>query len=53
MRDRLMLRIAKQYPEYGFGEHKGYGTEFHYKMLKKYGPSDVHRRTFLHLTESS
>ncbi|MBR6069612.1 MAG: ribonuclease HII [Ruminococcus sp.] len=46
-RDRYMRDIAEKYPEYCFGQHKGYGTALHCEMLKKYGPSDVHRRTFL------
>jgi len=48
MRDRLMTRIAKQFPEYGFEKHKGYGTQEHYAALKKYGPCILHRRSFLH-----
>lgn len=46
-RDRHMRRLAKKHPEYSFEEHKGYGTKKHYKLLKKYGPSEVHRKTFL------
>ncbi|MDE5853845.1 MAG: ribonuclease HII [Ruminococcus sp.] len=46
-RDRYMKELAEKYPEYGFEKHKGYGTELHRKMLKKYGASDIHRRTFL------
>ena len=46
-RDRLMIEIGKKYPQYGFERHKGYGTKMHYEMLRKYGPSDVHRSTFL------
>lgn len=46
-RDRLMLDLAKQYPEYGFAKHKGYGTRAHYDMLEKHGPSAIHRRSFL------
>lgn len=46
-RDRFMLEIDKQYPEYQFGKHKGYGTKLHYEMIKKYGVSKVHRRSFL------
>ena len=46
-RDRYMRDIAEKYPEYRFEQHKGYGTALHCEMLKKYGPSDVHRRTFL------
>ena len=48
-RDRLMARLAARYPEYGFERHKGYGTAFHYEMLDKYGPSVMHRRSFLPL----
>ena len=35
------------YPEYQFARHKGYGTKLHYQMLDQYGPSPVHRMTFL------
>lgn len=45
-RDRIMLYYHEQYPEYGFDEHKGYGTEKHLQMLAKYGPSPIHRRSF-------
>ena len=48
-RDRLMVRLAKQFPAYGFEKHKGYGTVAHYLALKKYGPCVIHRRSFLHL----
>lgn len=46
-RDRLMLELAKRYPEYGFEKHKGYGTRLHYDRLELYGPSAIHRRSFL------
>ncbi len=46
-RDRLMLELDKQYPEYRFATHKGYGTKVHYEMLAEHGASPVHRRTFL------
>ena len=46
-RDRFMLEIDKEYPEYQFSKHKGYGTKLHYEMIEKYGVSKVHRRTFL------
>lgn len=46
-RDRFMLEIAGQYPEYCFERHKGYGTKLHYEMIEKYGVSKVHRRSFL------
>ena len=46
-RDRLMVELAAKYPEYRFDKHKGYGTKLHYELLARYGPSPVHRRTFL------
>ena len=46
-RDRYMRRLAEEYPQYLFEQHKGYGTKLHYEMLEKYGISEVHRRTFL------
>lgn len=46
-RDRYMLEMAEQYPEYHFEQHKGYGTKLHYEMLRKYGPCPIHRLTFL------
>lgn len=46
-RDRVMLEYAKQYPEYQFEKHKGYGTKVHVEALYTYGPSPIHRKTFL------
>ena len=46
-RDRHMTEMARQYPEYRFDRHKGYGTKLHYELLRTYGPSPIHRRTFL------
>lgn len=46
-RDRFMTEMAARYPEYGFERHKGYGTQLHYECLRTYGPSPIHRRTFL------
>ena len=46
-RDHYMLEMAEQYPEYRFDKHKGYGTKLHYELLRTYGPSPIHRRTFL------
>lgn len=46
-RDRYLLELDRQYPQYGFRQHKGYGTKAHYAALREYGPSPVHRRTFL------
>ncbi len=45
-RDRIMKRLDRKYPQYGFGKHKGYPTKHHLKMLKKYGSLTIHRRTF-------
>lgn len=46
-RDNLMVELAKQYPQYGFEIHKGYGTKAHYEALRQYGASPIHRRSFL------
>ena len=46
-RDHLMLELAKEFPQYGFEKHKGYGTKAHYEALRKYGPCPVHRMSFL------
>ena len=46
-RDDLMLELAKEYPQYGFDIHKGYGTRAHYDALREYGPCPIHRTTFL------
>ena len=46
-RDRYMLTMAEQYPEYGFEKHKGYGTAQHYAALRQFGPSPIHRPSFL------
>ena len=46
-RDRIMEEADLQYPEYGFAEHKGYGTRAHIEALKKYGPCPIHRRSFI------
>ena len=46
-RDRYMEEMALKYPEYEFERHKGYPTKRHYELLRKYGPCEIHRRTFL------
>ncbi len=46
-RDRLMVQYDALMPEYGFAKHKGYGSKEHIEALKKYGPSPIHRRTFI------
>lgn len=48
IRDRIMSLYDKLYPEYGFIQHKGYGTKRHQAALKKYGPSQIHRMSFCH-----
>lgn len=45
-RDRLMATADQAYPVYGFGAHKGYGTEVHQRALARHGPCPLHRRTF-------
>ena len=46
-RDRYMREMDKLYPEYCFKQHKGYGTELHYDMIRSFGCSPIHRRSFL------
>ena len=46
-RDRYMLEMAQPYPQYGFDRHKGYGTKQHYAAIRAYGPSPIHRPSFL------
>ncbi len=46
-RDRLMYEMDKEYPEYGFAKHKGYGTKVHIDAIKKYGACPHHRMSFI------
>ena len=46
-RDRLMLEYAKEYPQYNFEKHKGYGTKVHTDAIREFGPSPIHRLSFL------
>ena len=46
-RDRLCYEYDKEYPQYGFGKHKGYGTKAHIDAIKAYGPCPIHRPSFL------
>ena len=46
-RDNLMKEYAKEYPEYGFEKHKGYGTKIHIEKIKEIGPCKLHRKTFI------
>ncbi len=45
-RDRIMQKMHKKYPQYGFGTHKGYGTLLHVKNLRSFGPCRIHRKSF-------
>jgi ribonuclease HII len=46
-RDRYMAGLDRQYPKYQFAVHKGYPTKLHYELLDRYGPSPLHRESFL------
>lgn len=46
-RDRLMVELDKEYPEYGFAKHKGYGTKVHCEAIQKYGVLPIHRKSFM------
>lgn len=46
-RDRLLLEYDREYPQYGFARHKGYGTAAHYTAIREYGVCPVHRLSFL------
>ncbi len=46
-RDRLMTELDKEYPQYGFAKHKGYGTKAHMEAIQQYGVSVVHRKSFM------
>lgn len=46
-RDSMCKKWAELYPDYGIEKHKGYGTEAHRKAIKEYGPTPMHRMTFL------
>jgi len=52
-RDRFMLEAALKYPQYGFENHKGYGTTAHLAALAKHGPCPLHRRTFSPIAQLS
>lgn len=46
-RDRLMKKLSEKYPSYGFEKHKGYGTKMHVEAIKRHGPAEIHRKSFL------
>lgn len=52
IRDRLMVEYDKAYPEYGFAQHKGYGTRAHLEALTRYGPCPIHRMSFAPMSRS-
>lgn len=52
-RDAILCDLDKQYPDYGFAEHKGYGTAFHLEAISKFGPSPIHRMTFAPLNNAN
>ena len=45
-RDNLMREYEKQFPGYGFSQHKGYGTQLHQKSLQELGVCEIHRRSY-------
>ena len=52
-RDHLMVAYAKEFPEYGFEKHKGYGTKAHLAALQQFGPIKIHRRSFAPVAQLS
>lgn len=52
-RDRIMEKMRKKYPEYGFDAHKGYGTALHVKNLQQFGPCKIHRKSFRPVSDLS
>lgn len=50
-RDTLMNRFDEQFPEYGFAQHKGYGTKEHQEALRSFGPCPIHRMSFMSLRQ--
>ncbi len=46
-RDHYMVALAKKFPQYGFEQHKGYGTAAHYRQIRQHGPTSCHRLSFL------
>lgn len=50
-RDRLMVELDAQFPQYGFAQHKGYGTVAHLAAIRRHGPAPCHRKTFRPVSE--
>ncbi|MEX2016337.1 MAG: ribonuclease HII [Candidatus Hydrogenedentales bacterium] len=51
-RDRIMVELAQQYPQYGFERHKGYSTPEHFEKLREHGPCAIHRKSFAPIAEA-
>jgi ribonuclease HII len=51
-RDHIMIALNNTYPNYGFARHKGYGTKYHISCLSMYGPSPIHRYSFMPVRKS-
>ena len=47
LRDKFMTDVDEKFPSYGFKQNKGYGTKFHIESIKKFGPCEIHRKSFL------
>jgi ribonuclease HII len=52
-RDRMMVELDKQYPQYGFASHKGYSCPAHFAALRRHGPSPIHRQSFKPVREAA
>jgi ribonuclease HII len=52
-RDRIMVDYHKEYPQYGFARHKGYGTRLHKEALSRFGPSPIHRYSYQPVKEAA
>lgn len=52
-RDQFMMEVAEMYPQYGFEQHKGYGTRAHIEAIERFGPCPLHRRSFAPISQYS
>src|SRR5205823_13947188 len=52
-RDEIMVEFDKKYPEYGFASHKGYSSAVHLEVLRRFGPSQIHRKSFAPVRDAS
>ncbi|MBN2310451.1 MAG: ribonuclease HII [Candidatus Hydrogenedentes bacterium] len=53
IRDRIMIQLDRQYPGYGFAQHKGYGTQEHIDAIRRLGPCPAHRKSFAPIAETA